>query len=276
MGSIQMTDPDKLVRALLLEDPAAAKKLGHAGKKSRDAQKLLLEGDAPDERLPDKMVAQLRIKELEEPEQRRRTAKLGAKRAANVVARELEGAPTAEQIAKMKAYHEERMAQNDAPPSAIDAPNANNVTLAELDMEDIHKERLARRKLNEKLQREAEKEVKAAKKKWVKDPGGKDKQWVGFTGRGREEAARDEPMQPKPDKDAAALAEFRRLVESGEAPWLDPSKPFDPLEGYISPRERLKDERAALRAARLDGSGHSEQGGDRVNRDSQPPAVRRR
>lgn len=277
-----MTNHKRLTEALRFVDPDVAGSLDRAGRAARDARRQReYDGLEHEELLPDGLASRLRAEGREDANHAVRRAAAKAKRAAKAAARELEDAPTAESLEKFEAYHAERAVQEEVPvPPAAKDDSTDDIPLAEID---IRAESLARRARNAALQKAAAKTEAQAEADWVKRTGGKGKLGVGFRGHGREEAGRDAPLTDDPRADAAALAEFRRLAESGEAPWLAPTKPFDPLAGYVSPRERRKDEQAARRAATAgDDAGQGEVHSGAKRRactdkgDCQPPATRGR
>lgn len=277
-----MTNHKRLTEALQFVDPDVAGSLDRAGRAARDARRQRRsDGLEHEERLPDGLASRLRAEGREDANHAVRRAAAKAKRAAKAAARDLEDAPTDAALEKFEAYHAERAVQEEAPaPPAAKDDSTDDIPLADID---IREASLARRARNAALQEAAAEEESKAKADWVKRTGGKNRLGVGFKGHGREEAGRDAPLTDDPRADAAALAEFRRLAESGEAPWLEPREPFDPLKGYVSPRERRKDEQAARRAATVDDDaaqgdeqGHRKRRVCRDKNGCQPPATRGR
>lgn len=277
-----MTNHKRLTDALQFVDPDVAGNLDRAGRAARDARRQRRSDGLEDETLlPEGMAARLRAEGREDPNRALTRARMKAQRAAKAAARDLEDAPTAQALEKFEAYHAERAVQEQErvlPAATTDS--TDDIPLADIDIRALS---LARRERNEALQKAAAEEEAKAKTDWVKRTGGKDRLGVGFRGHGREEAARVEPLSPDPEADAAALAEFHRLAESGEAPWLEPREAFDPLAGYVSPRERRKDEQAARRAATVDDDaaqgdeqGHRKRRVCRDKNGCQPPATRGR
>lgn len=275
-----MTNHKRLTDALQFVAPDVAGNLDRAGRAARDARRQRgYDGLEHEKLLPDGLASRLRAEGREDANHAVRRAAAKTKRAAKAAARELEDAPAAASLEKFEAYHAERAVQEEAPVlSATKDDSADDIPLADID---IRAESLARRARNEALQKAAAEEEAEAKTDWVKRTGGKGRLGVGFKGHGREEAARVEPLPPDPEADAAALAEFRRLAESGQAPWLEPREAFDPLAGYVSSRTRRKDARAE-RTAAADGSaqGNARRLGKRIvcsdKDDCQPPAKRGR
>lgn len=275
-----MTNHEQLGNALKYVAPDVAGDLNRAGRAARDARRQRQTDGLEDEKLlPEGMAARLRAEGREDANHALRRAAVRARRVAKATARELEDAPTDEALEKLAAYHAERIAPEEEPVlPAAKADSIDDIPLADID---IRAESLARRARNAALQKAAAEEEAKAKADWVKRTGGKNRLGVGFKGHGREEAVRNGPLPPDPEADAAALAEFRRLAESGEAPWLESRKQFDPLAGHVSPRTRRKDARAERAAAGNDAAQGDEQGHGkrrvcRDKNDCQPPATRGR
>ncbi len=206
-----MTNHEQLGNALKYVAPDVAGDLNRAGRAARDARRARRFDGLEDETLlPEGMAARLRAEGREDANHAVRRAAAKAKRAAKAAARDLEDAPTAESLEEFEAYHAERAAQADvpAPPAAKD-DSTDDIPLAEID---IREASLARRALNEALQKAAAEEEAKAKADWVERTGGKSKLGVGFKGHGREEAGRSAPMNPDPEADAAALADFQTML----------------------------------------------------------------
>lgn len=275
-----MTNHKRLTDALKFVDPDVAGSLDRAGRAARDARRARRSDGLEDEALlPEGMAARLRAEGREDPNRALTRARMKAKRAAKAAARDLEDAPTGDALEKFSAYHAERAVQEEAPvPPASKADSTDDIPLADID---IRAESLARRARNAALQKATAKTEAQAEADWVKRTGGKSKLGVGFKEHGREEAGRSAPLPLDQEADAAALEEFRRLAESGEAPWLEPRQAFDPLAGHVSPRTRRKDARAE-RATAADSSAQGDEQGQAKRRvcrdkdDCQPPATRGR
>ena len=104
------------------------------------------------------------------------------------------------------------------------------------------------------LQRNAENAERKAKGNWRAHVGSKEKSGLGWNAHRREAAALDAPIEPNPEADAAALGAFQTMVTNGNAPWLAPERPFDPLEGHESAREARKDKHATAAAEEAQGT----------------------
>lgn len=249
-----MSNHERLTKALQFVAPELASGLDRAGRAARDARRDRDAGGLDDPRVPEGLAARLRAEGREDPNQAVRKAALRAKRAAKATARELQDAPSTEDIAKMEAYHKERMAQPEAALPAAETPK-EEVPFEELDIRALS---LARRARNESLQKAAAAEEAQAKADWVKRTGGKRQLGTGFKGHGREEAYRDAPMPDDPEADAAALREFRRNMEDDQRAFLASVEAYDPLAGYVSKRDVRKDARAARAAEGGSDAAHSD------------------
>ena len=208
-----MTNHEQLGNALKYVAPDVAGDLNRAGRAARDARRARRFDGLEDETLlPEGMAARLRAEGREDANHAVRRAAAKAKRAAKAAARELEDAPTAESLEKFEAYHAERAVQEEVPvPPAAKDDSTDDIPLAEID---IRAESLARRARNAALQKAAAKTEAQAEADWVKRTGGKSKLGVGFKDYGREEAGRSAPMNPDPEADAAALADFQTKLFS--------------------------------------------------------------